>query len=634
MKRAGAWNVERPPGEAFERMGAFGTRTMAFEQWLRWVFVPSVEARLAAGGPWPEESHVAAQAAREGDGAPALASLVPALAAFDGLFPEATPSPQSRAQAHCRSPARLAYDRSWACFEAGDFEGAREAIEACLAADDSFPNAHNFAGWVRLRNPRRGGDDLAAALAHFRAALVVAPEGLVLGNVAETLLTLGRVDDARRIMERALEAPSLAASAANWLAWFHAERQPDGALAVKHARRAVELRPAWGVARLNLGRACDRAAEALPAYQAYLDALACGDAHDEAHAERRMLALARELGGRGAPAVPASEGPAHDRLAGLDATLRALVSALGAEHPGLHLFGGAGEPVPEGDVPFGWVGTIADGRMHLHALVTELSTFAPVEVLVRGPKGLVLRSIQVRGNDVREAAAVVSAWIRAESPLPPERLTPLDAAVVAHGSLFEALPGWRLRVAGRADYDAPDEPARVTLSQRRFPGDLSISFVARPEGGVTARGMREAVQGSAPAWVLPTYDDLLRALPEMVLASGRALDALVAFRNRPLPMAAAVSLLLARLREAGLDGTAEAVVNDDTYPWSWPSASVRLLEGAAKREVVVLTESAHGLRLQVGSEVFAAASVSELQAAMAAIVEAARRGKRASPASA
>jgi uncharacterized protein YqcC (DUF446 family) len=86
MKESGAWEIERPADEAFQDMGAFGMNTMAFAQWLRWVFVPAIESRLADGGPWPGSSSVAAQAAREGDTDPMIAALVESLDAFDALF--------------------------------------------------------------------------------------------------------------------------------------------------------------------------------------------------------------------------------------------------------------------------------------------------------------------------------------------------------------------------------------------------------------------------------------------------------------------------------------------------------------------------------------------------------------------
>ncbi len=86
MEAAGLWDLPRPDDEAFADMGPFGQRTMSFAQWLRFVFVPNVEALVEAGGPFPASSSVAVVAAREGDTDPAVAALVPALAGFDALF--------------------------------------------------------------------------------------------------------------------------------------------------------------------------------------------------------------------------------------------------------------------------------------------------------------------------------------------------------------------------------------------------------------------------------------------------------------------------------------------------------------------------------------------------------------------
>lgn len=88
LKRAGFWELPRPPESAFENMGAFGMNTMAFATWLRWVFVPNVEARIASDGPWPSSSSVAAQAVREfdGDTDPGVLELRSALSDLDTLF--------------------------------------------------------------------------------------------------------------------------------------------------------------------------------------------------------------------------------------------------------------------------------------------------------------------------------------------------------------------------------------------------------------------------------------------------------------------------------------------------------------------------------------------------------------------
>lgn len=86
MRASGLWDVPRPDDESFVDMGAFGSRTMSFDQWLRWVFVPQVEQAIAQGGPWPSRSQVAVKAVREADTDPSLGALISPLAAFDALF--------------------------------------------------------------------------------------------------------------------------------------------------------------------------------------------------------------------------------------------------------------------------------------------------------------------------------------------------------------------------------------------------------------------------------------------------------------------------------------------------------------------------------------------------------------------
>lgn len=86
MKAVGIWDVQRPSEDAFENMGAFGLNTMALEQWLRWVFIPSVESKLAIGGPWPQSSSVGIVAIRNFDGQYELGNLTTKLCEFDSLF--------------------------------------------------------------------------------------------------------------------------------------------------------------------------------------------------------------------------------------------------------------------------------------------------------------------------------------------------------------------------------------------------------------------------------------------------------------------------------------------------------------------------------------------------------------------
>lgn len=86
MRRIGYWDIQEPAPEAYEIMGAFGMNTMAFAQWLRWVFVPRIESLLESGGPWPPSSSVGTHAVRELDGNDEASDLVTLLCQFDDLF--------------------------------------------------------------------------------------------------------------------------------------------------------------------------------------------------------------------------------------------------------------------------------------------------------------------------------------------------------------------------------------------------------------------------------------------------------------------------------------------------------------------------------------------------------------------
>ena len=89
MRRIGVWD-ETPITEEQRRTGgAFGTGSMSFTQWLRWIFVPRVRERLAADAPLPPSSSVGAQAVREWGFSPITADtsrLELLLSQFDALF--------------------------------------------------------------------------------------------------------------------------------------------------------------------------------------------------------------------------------------------------------------------------------------------------------------------------------------------------------------------------------------------------------------------------------------------------------------------------------------------------------------------------------------------------------------------
>lgn len=86
MRRIGMWQTEPPPEDAYSFKMAFAMDTMAFSQWLQFIFLPRVREIIEEGGAFPASSSVAAQAAREFDGVPEASGLVELLAAFDALF--------------------------------------------------------------------------------------------------------------------------------------------------------------------------------------------------------------------------------------------------------------------------------------------------------------------------------------------------------------------------------------------------------------------------------------------------------------------------------------------------------------------------------------------------------------------
>jgi uncharacterized protein YqcC (DUF446 family) len=86
MKRIGYWSPEQLPAEAYDFQRAFAMDTMAFSQWLQFIFIPRVRSIIEQKGDFPSESMVGTQAAREFDGDGNASELVTLLSEFDGLF--------------------------------------------------------------------------------------------------------------------------------------------------------------------------------------------------------------------------------------------------------------------------------------------------------------------------------------------------------------------------------------------------------------------------------------------------------------------------------------------------------------------------------------------------------------------
>ena len=85
MRRIGFWQAAPLKPEQYQFSEAFAMDTMAFSQWLQFIFIPRVKDS-AASGKFPSKSEVAAQAVREFDGQQEASQLESLLSEFDALF--------------------------------------------------------------------------------------------------------------------------------------------------------------------------------------------------------------------------------------------------------------------------------------------------------------------------------------------------------------------------------------------------------------------------------------------------------------------------------------------------------------------------------------------------------------------
>jgi uncharacterized protein YqcC (DUF446 family) len=83
MKRIGYWQSEPLRPVRYEFRSAFAIETMAFSQWLQFIFIPRVKSMIETGEEFPLDSHNGAQAAREFDGDDKAQGLVALLLEFD-----------------------------------------------------------------------------------------------------------------------------------------------------------------------------------------------------------------------------------------------------------------------------------------------------------------------------------------------------------------------------------------------------------------------------------------------------------------------------------------------------------------------------------------------------------------------
>jgi uncharacterized protein YqcC (DUF446 family) len=88
LKRINRWSAHELSSEKFENMGAFGSNTMTFENWIQFILIPRIHAIVDEKGEFPDSSELAPYAIREFDGDPEAHTLHDLLYDLDKLINE------------------------------------------------------------------------------------------------------------------------------------------------------------------------------------------------------------------------------------------------------------------------------------------------------------------------------------------------------------------------------------------------------------------------------------------------------------------------------------------------------------------------------------------------------------------
>lgn len=91
LRVLGWWQAQAPSEQALSSQQPFCVDTMAFEQWLQWIFLPRMKQLLEAGGVLPSVSGIQPMAEQVYGGQAAKARvLIKLLGEFDQLLSGAT----------------------------------------------------------------------------------------------------------------------------------------------------------------------------------------------------------------------------------------------------------------------------------------------------------------------------------------------------------------------------------------------------------------------------------------------------------------------------------------------------------------------------------------------------------------
>ncbi len=87
LRQLGLWAQQAPSAEALASQQPFCVDSLAFEEWLQWIFLPRLKSMLEANAPLPTASGIAAMAEQVFVGrALEVKGLIAALDEFDRLI--------------------------------------------------------------------------------------------------------------------------------------------------------------------------------------------------------------------------------------------------------------------------------------------------------------------------------------------------------------------------------------------------------------------------------------------------------------------------------------------------------------------------------------------------------------------
>jgi len=150
LKRLCRWCDQPPSPDKFENMGAFGSNTLSFEQWLQFVLLPRISDIISQRGQFPDSSAIATYAVRYFDGDSEAENLHEILYQFDELI----------------------NNQSQQAYQYPDIfnDSSRQAVDSVSLADETIPSViYTLAGLLKEFE----GDALESQLQTFDTFLAV-----------------------------------------------------------------------------------------------------------------------------------------------------------------------------------------------------------------------------------------------------------------------------------------------------------------------------------------------------------------------------------------------------------------------------------------------------------------------------